>query len=331
MKQKYNGNKADEKKIRLSQEYGGSPSSFSSPARNGAASSTPAHRSSQTTNQRQFKDPPSISDYTFLEKIGQGSFGAVYKARDNKSNGLVALKRILVDDEKEGVPIMVIREIKILKQLDHKNIVPLRDVVVERDLVYNPNVGLTPLQIKAYIKQLLEGTAYLHHNYILHRDIKAANLLISNDGVLQIADFGLARGMEDDNREYTNSVVTRWYRPPELILGERRYTSAIDMWGVGCVFGELIKSMPILRGHDDFDQLKKIFSLCGSPNQNNMPNWDKLPNAKSVKFESSARHVRDDYISFDPVAADLIDKLLVLDPKKRLTATEALDHDYFYS
>ncbi|CAO3628139.1 unnamed protein product [Mucor hiemalis] len=308
-----------------------------------SSSVSPGYRSLQnhSRNQRQFKGCSKITDYEFLDKLGEGTFGEVHKARDRETNQLVALKRILMHNEKEG-------------QLNHKNIVPLSDIAVERGdlsrkekgsiymvfpymdhdlagLLDNPKVRLTPPQIKTYLKQLLEGTAYLHHNRILHRDMKAANLLINNDGILQIADFGLARGIEDENREYTNCVVTRWYRPPELFLGERRYTSAIDMWGVGCVFGELLRSRPIIQGQDDIDQLKKIFYLCGSPNQDNMPGWDRLPDAKKVRFDTTPRRVRDEYSHYDTVAADLLDKLLVLDPTKRLTALEALEHDYFYT
>ncbi|KAI8983843.1 kinase-like domain-containing protein [Pilobolus umbonatus] len=301
-----------------------------------------------------YKGCSKITDYEFTKKLGEGTFGEVHEALNKHTGQLVALKRILMHNEKEGIPITAIREIKILKQLNHPNIVPLIDIAVERGnsarkdkgsiymvfpymdhdlagLLDNPNVRLSPPQIKTYLKQLLEGTAYLHNNRILHRDMKAANLLISNEGVLQIADFGLARGLEDENREYTNCVVTRWYRPPELFLGERRYTSAIDMWGVGCVFGELLKTRPILQGQDDLDQLKRIFYLCGSPNEDNMPGWDKLPEANKLKFDTTPRRVKEEFISYDPMAADLLDKLLVLEPDRRLTALEALDHDYFYT
>ncbi|KAI8066943.1 kinase-like domain-containing protein [Gilbertella persicaria] len=352
MKRSYEDSK-EEPRPKLHRVYEGSPlSSVPSPAWS-ANSASPAYRP-QPKHVRHFKGCSKITDYEFLDKLGEGTFGEVHKAKDKHTSQLVALKRILMHNEKEGIPITAIREIKILKQLSHKNIVPLSDIAVDRGdptrkekgciymvfpymdhdlagLLDNPKVKLNQPQIKTYLKQLLEGTAYLHHNKILHRDMKAANLLINNDGILQIADFGLARGMEDENKEYTNCVVTRWYRPPELFLGERRYTSAIDMWGVGCVFGELLKSRPILQGTDDLDQLKKIFHLCGSPTQDNMPGWDMLPDANKVRFEPSTRHVREEYSHYDTLAGDLMDKLLILDPKRRLTALEALEHDYFYT
>ncbi|KAG0743273.1 hypothetical protein G6F57_001291 [Rhizopus arrhizus] len=327
-----------------------SSTSSASPAWS-ATSASPGHRSK---HQRTFRGCSRITEYEFLDKLGEGTFGEVHKARNKRTGEFVALKRILMHNEKEGIPITAMREIKILKQLRNKNIVPLVDIAVDRGnpakkekgsiymvfpymdhdlagLLDNPSVRLSQPQIKAYLKQLLEGTAYLHHNKILHRDMKAANLLIDNEGVLQIADFGLARGIEGENKEYTNCVVTRWYRPPELLLGERKYTTAIDMWGVGCVFGELLKSRPILQGQDDIDQLVRIFNLCGSPSTESMPNWQQLPDASKVKFEPSERRVIDEYAKYDPLAADLLDKLLVLDPSKRLTALEALEHDYFYA
>ncbi|KAI8644235.1 kinase-like domain-containing protein [Parasitella parasitica] len=353
MKRAHDEPRDDQRANKLHRVYEGSPlSNVASPLWT-APSASPAYRP-QPKNNRHFKGCSKITDYEFLDKLGEGTFGEVHKARDRQTSQLVALKRILMHNEKEGIPITAIREIKILKQLCHKNIVPLSDIAVERGdisrkekggiymvfpymdhdlagLLDNPKVRLTQPQIKTYLKQLLEGTAYLHHNRILHRDMKAANLLINNEGILQIADFGLARGIEEENREYTNCVVTRWYRPPELFLGERRYTSAIDMWGVGCVFGELLKSRPILQGQDDIDQLKKIFYLCGSPTQDSMPNWDKLPDANKVRFDVTPRHVREEYGHYDALAGDLMDKLLVLDPTKRPTALEALEHDYFYT
>lgn len=171
---------------------------------------------------------------------------------------------------------------------------------------------------------------------ILHRDMKAANLLISNEGVLQIADFGLARMLFEDpppgeaGREYTNMVVTRWYRPPELLLGERRYTPAIDLWGVGCIIAEMYKSKPIMPGKSDLDQLDLIFSLCGTPTESTMPGWTRLPGCEGIRsFKYYPRRLEREYQPHGESTVDLIGHLLHLNPHTRLTAQQALDHHYF--
>jgi len=201
-------------------------------------------------------------------------------------------------------------------------------------LIENKNVEFTEPQIKCYMKQLFEGILYLHNNNIMHRDIKCANILINNQGQLQIGDFGLARSFDPDdkNKEYTNMVVTRWYRPPELLLGEKRYTCAIDMWGLGCIFGEILQRVPILRGESEIDQLDKIFELCGTPTEETWPDFKNLPDSHNVNLKPQRFNcIAERFKKFNPLAVDLLKKLLTLDPKKRLTAKEALTHDYFWT
>jgi cyclin-dependent kinase 12/13 len=267
-----------------------------------------------------------------------------------------------METEKDGFPITAIREIKILKELNHKNIIKLKEIVtskgtegdpVKKGSIYlvfefmdhdlaglldSPNLKapnaqwFKPEHIKCYMKQLLEGLHYLHSNNVLHRDIKASNLLINNQGVLKLADFGLARPVSSKGGNYTNNVITLWYRPPELLLGANSYGPAVDMWSVGCIMAELLYKKPIFPGKTELDQLDLIFRLCGSPTEEN---WSE---ARSLvwydKFCPTARYrsrLRDVFSNFDTKALDLISRMLALDPKKRITCSEALDSDYFWS
>ncbi|KAF8324306.1 kinase-like domain-containing protein [Cantharellus anzutake] len=316
--------------------------------------------------QRIFVGVDKLSDFELLNKLGEGTFGEVHKARRKGTGQLVALKRILMKNETEGVPITALREIRILKRLKHRNIVSIVCIIVQRPqrsggetsiymvfpymdhdlagLLENSNVTLSVSQIKLYMKHLCEGVGYLHRNKILHRDLKSANLLINNEGCLQIADFGLARPVSHISRhsgktkeglqKYTNSVVTRWYRSPELLLGQRKYEGWVDMWGVGCIFAEMFQRRPIMPGTSDLDQLTKIFDLCGSPTEENFPGWSAYdPKAPFPPhwgyFPRRIKDILPPEASADTIA--FLDRLLTLDPVQRITAFEALDHDYFWT
>ncbi|KAH7348104.1 kinase-like domain-containing protein [Pyrenochaeta sp. MPI-SDFR-AT-0127] len=314
--------------------------------------------------QRRFKGCSKIGEYEMMQKLGEGTFGEVHKARHRVTGSVYALKKILMHNEKDGFPITALREIKLLKMLSHDNVLKLEEMSVERPktegrkrailymvtpymdhdlsgLLDNPDVRFQEAQIKCYMLQLFKGLRYLHDNHILHRDMKAANLLINNRGRLQIADFGLARhydeavpqrgrGNGEAKREYTTLVVTRWYRPPELLLQLRKYTPAIDMWGAGCVFGEMFKRKPILAGQSDIHQAQIIFELIGSPNDQNMPGWNDLPGAEPIRqFATSQGNIASRFRELSPTGLSLIKDLMKLDWRKRINAIDAIDHAYF--
>lgn len=325
-----------------------------------------------------------LEEYDLTVKLGQGTFGEVKKGEQKSTGRKVALKKVTIYEVKDGMPITALREIKLLKMLQHPHIVPVIDMAyrpaaergqlgevymvepyMDHDLnglLDNPHVQLQMNQIKLYMRQLLEGTLFMHKNSILHRDMKAANLLIDNEGQLQIADFGLARPYLDPGRawmpggwrggavNYTDMVVTRWYRPPELLAGQRNYGPPIDMWGVGCILAEMVTGRPIFKGASEIHQLELISALCGSPNDDNFPGWSTLPGVKNASpsgrpdnnpavqgrrdFGRHPRVIKQHFTSVVDVGrecADLIDKLLVLDPCKRLTAGEALEHPWFWT
>lgn len=317
-----------------------------------------------------FRDMKSLKNYEIIQKLGQGTFGVVQKAKDYETGELVALKQLINHSAKEGFPITAMREITILKSLNHENVLKIIDMIYDppkvnnaQDVVHlrgcfytvspymssdlvglleNPKIKLNLPEIKCLMIQLLKGIQYIHENHYLHRDIKAANILIDSNGVLKIADFGLARnyhgsvpklnqGPGGGEKNYTALVVTRWYRPPELLLGERKYTTAVDIWGVGCVFGELFIHRPILAGQSDSQQAQIIFDLVGPPNQINWSDAAKLPNKNDFSIGLRCKRTLEsrflNYLNNDGV--DLLSGLLSLDPYKRLNAIEALHHPYF--
>uniref|UniRef100_A0A6A7G8S3 Cyclin-dependent kinase C-1 n=1 Tax=Hirondellea gigas TaxID=1518452 RepID=A0A6A7G8S3_9CRUS len=310
--------------------------------------------------------PVSIDKFEQINKIGEGTYGAVYRAKA-PSGKYVALKRIRMENEKEGFPITAIREIKILKALDHPNILPLLDVVtssaqldnwsssskrqktgdknadpeiymvfeyLDHDLagiMRNHEVTLQEKHIKYYVRSILEALYYIHEKCnVLHRDIKGSNVLINNDGKVKLADFGLSRQFHpDENRDYTNRVVTLWYRAPELLLGLKKYSSPIDMWSLGCVFAELVFGKPTFPGETELAQIDLICQLVGSPTEESYKGCSKFPVQLKKRYPRNLAQRWRKLKTQCPLAYDLLDKLLVLDPSKRLSAVKALDHEFF--
>ncbi|WZZ44042.1 hypothetical protein YC2023_040301 [Brassica napus] len=301
----------------------------------------------------------SVDCFEKIKLISHGTYGEVYMAKEIETGEIVALKKIRTNDEREGFPVTAIREIKILKKLHHRNVINLKEVVYsscpdkddQRDdnnkykgeiymvfeymdhdlagLAYRPGTRFTAPQIK----QLLTGLHYCHVKHVLHRDIKGSNLLIDKKGNLKLADFTLARTLSlEFTGTLTNQVTTLWYRAPELLLGATEYGPAVDMWSVACLFAELLNGEPIFPGKTEIDQLKKIYDLCGSPDENNWPGVSEMPLYK--RFEPSLplkRRLIETYGHFDAHALELLECMLVLDPPKRISAKDALDSDYFWS
>jgi cyclin-dependent kinase 2 len=285
--------------------------------------------------------------YQKLEKIGEGTYGVVYKAFDRVQQDTVALKKIRLEAEDEGVPSTAVREISLLKELDHQNIVHLRDVVheenklylvfeyLEQDLKkYMDVVGrrLEKLLVKSYMHQLLLGIAFCHSHRVLHRDLKPQNLLIDRQGVLKLADFGLARSFGVPVRTFTHEVVTLWYRAPEILLGGHQYATPVDIWSTGCIFSEMLTHKALFPGDSEIDQLFKIFKVLGTPSEDMWEGVSKLPDFKS-SFPKWNKQPLEKVLGNhcdDPLALDLLSRMLVYEPTKRISAREALQHPYFH-
>mmetsp|Transcript_3868 Transcript_3868/g.3233 ORF Transcript_3868/g.3233 Transcript_3868/m.3233 type:complete len:259 (+) Transcript_3868:218-994(+) len=258
----------------------------------------------------------------------------------------------MANSSDEGFPITALREIQFLKKLKHENIVNLQDVVVSyhegdnRDkkadvyLVFqymeydinglmNKKVDFTIPHIKCLIHQLLKAVEYLHQNDVMHRDIKSANILLSSEGSLKLADFGLAKQYDHFRKMYTNKVVTLWYRAPELLLGSTKYNKSIDVWSIGCFLAELYVGKPIFPGDVEARQIDLIFKVCGTPDLESWPNLVDLKVFEELKPKNYKNDVETHFKShpiypekLDDVGIDLIKGMLSLNPDKRLTVEE---------
>ncbi|XP_033342853.2 cyclin-dependent kinase 5 [Megalopta genalis] len=289
-----------------------------------------------------------MQKYEKLEKIGEGTYGTVFKAKNRETHEIVALKRVRLDDDDEGVPSSALREICLLKELKHKNIVRLYDVLhsdkkltlvfehCDQDLkkYFDSLNGEIDLDVvKSFLYQLLRGLAFCHSRNVLHRDLKPQNLLINKNGELKLADFGLARAFGIPVKCYSAEVVTLWYRPPDVLFGAKLYTTSIDMWSAGCIFAELANAgSPLFPGSDVEDQLKLIFKMLGTPTEETWPDSTTLPDYNGYKLfppyhpGQGLAHVTP---KLNARGRDLLQRLLVCNPALRLSAEEAMTHPYF--
>ncbi|KAI9776392.1 MAG: Cyclin-dependent kinase catalytic subunit [Geoglossum umbratile] len=307
-----------------------------------------------------------MENYQKIEKIGEGTYGVVYKARDlTHASRIVALKKIRLEAEDEGVPSTAIREISLLKEMNDPNIVRLLNIVHAeghklylvfefldldlkkymealpvseggrgKPLPHGSGPGLSRLglgenMVKKFMSQLVEGVRYCHSHRVLHRDLKPQNLLIDRDGNLKLADFGLARAFGVPLRTYTHEVVTLWYRAPEILLGGRQYSTGVDMWSVGCIFAEMCTRRPLFPGDSEIDEIFRIFRLLGTPDERTWPGVTSFPDFKS----SFPKWRRDEsrYLvpGLEEYGHDLLNSMLEYDPAGRISAKQACMHPYF--
>jgi|EP00505_MAST-04D_sp_SCG-Rhode-Island_P004868 serine/threonine protein kinase len=289
--------------------------------------------------------------YTNLKPVGGGSYGLVCSANDKMTGRQVAIKKVtdtfqdLIDAKR------IMREIKLLMLLgDHENVIGITDIMVspalyrdfkdvyivcelmecDLDRIVSSSQPLTDAHAQYFCYQILRGLLYIHSANVLHRDLKPSNLLVNSNCDLSICDFGLARGVADDET-LTEYVVTRWYRAPELLTEAQYYGPAVDVWSVGCILAELLGRKPLFQGNDYMHQLQVIIDVLGTPADENLAFVTNSMAKRAIRElpRREKRNFIEMFADSNPQAVDLLSRMLVFDPRERCTVQEALCHPYF--
>ncbi|OZC11956.1 cell division protein kinase 1 family protein [Onchocerca flexuosa] len=288
-----------------------------------------------------------LQNYSRIEKIGEGTYGVVYKGIDKRSGKMVAMKKIRLENEDEGVPATAIREISLLRELTHPNIVGLEEIILEENRLYLifeflhmdlkkyidtiPDSELMDKTLqKSYLYQILQAICFCHQRRVLHRDLKPQNLLVDKNGAIKLADFGLARAIGIPIRAYTHEIVTLWYRAPEVLLGATRYSMGVDIWSIGCIAAEMATKAPLFQGDSEIDQIFRIFRIMSTPTEDIWHGVTQLPDFK-MSFpqwkEDGLRKILDTYM--DPEGIKILRDMLIYDPAQRISAKKLLKNPYF--
>ena len=285
-----------------------------------------------------------LNEFRKVRKIGEGTYGEVYEAIDTINNRKVAMKKMRIENKDEGIPITALREMCILKHLRHNNVVQLYEIIQDVDKIVlifeyadmdlkmyvDKEKGIKDIKIiQQFTLQILKGLYYCNINRIIHRDLKPKNLLlISSEMTLKLCDFGLSRMFSLPMGKMTHEIITLWYRPPEVLLGIENYTTKVDSWSIGCIMAEMITGKPLFPGDCEIGQLFKIFQIMGTPNEDTWPGIYKLKDFSLNFPQWKPKKLKDLFPNFDKDGLDLMEKFLQMDPDKRITIKDAINHPF---